>query len=475
MSDLTQRVSKLTQGNANVLKDRGDIITGDGEQTVRLINPNVGGASDGKALVLDSTQPTGLAWGDVVAPGGISNVTGSDGVTVTTPGVGVRNATNDLVTGTPVAQIDAQSASTIGIESVGDMNVVATGVGADINFNANNNVSATAVADFGVSSGSATFNVANDIGLTLGGTFDVNAGIDATIDAVGNISLTSDLDLSLSTTANGDINLDTNGTGDLNVTPNHDELHTVGRNFTVTASGSGGINLTSDGGDISLNSDQTDVNIRAGVVSGAGDVVINSKGAANSITLEPLLAGDVNLNTNGVGDVNVQSGGTINMDATLGVTVDTPASIALTSVGALSLTSTGGAIDLTTLNSNITATTVGTGDIVVNSNHDELHTIGRNLTVNAKGSGGASIGTEIGNLVLDAGTVDQTAETRLMPRGSAPAATLTFRIWNGAGAGQQDGNINPSGGSVVDAEVRSTVAAILDYLHGWGWVTNPSP
>ncbi len=474
MSDLTQRVSKLTQGNANVLKDAGDIITGDGEQTVRLINPNVGGTSDGLALVLDSTQPTGLAWAAVVAPGGISNVTGSDGVTVTTPGVGVRNATNDLVTGTPVAVIDAISLSTVDINGAGDINVAAS-AGGDIILSAANNIALSSVADLDVTANGALMDVANDIVLNPGGAFDVNVGLDATIDANGNISLTSDLDLSLSTTANGDINLDTNGTGDLNVTPNHDELHTVGRNFTVTASGSGGINLTSDGGDISLNSDQTDVNIRAGVVSGAGDVVINSKGAANSITLEPLLAGDVNLNTNGVGDVNVQSGGTINMDATLGVTVDTPASIALTSVGALSLTSTGGAIDLTTLNSNITATTVGTGDIVVNSNHDELHTIGRNLTVNAKGSGGASIGTEIGNLVLDAGTVDQTAETRLMPRGSAPAATLTFRIWNGAGAGQQDGNINPSGGSVVDAEVRSTVAAILDYLHGWGWVTNPSP
>ena len=474
MSDLTQRVSKLTQGNANVLKDQGDIITGDGEQTVRLINPNVGGASDGKALILDSTQPTGLAWADVVAPGGISNVTGSDGVTVTTPGFGVRNATNDLVTGTPVAVVDAESLSTVDIVGAGDITVTANG-GGDIVLDADNNVSLTGGGDLQVTTNGATMDVVNDITLNPGGVLDANVGGDATIDAVGNIGLTSDLDITLTTTANGDISVTTNGTGDLNVTPNHDEIHTVGRNFSVTAAGAGGINLTSNGGDISLNSDQADVNIRAGVVGGAGDVIINSKGAGNSITLEPLLGGAINLQTNGLGDVNIQSTGTLNVDTDLGVTVNTPASILLDSVGALSLVSTGGAIGLTTIDGDITVATIGTGDVIVNPNRDETHTIGRNLTVNAKGSGGASIGTEIGNLVLDAGTVDQTAETRIMPRGSAPAATLTFRIWNGAGAGQQDGNIGPSGGTVIDAEARSTLTTLLDYFHAWGWLTNPSP
>jgi hypothetical protein len=139
----------------------------------------------------------------------------------------------------------------------------------------------------------------------------------------------------------------------------------------------------------------------------------------------------------------------------------------------------------------IQATDAGAGDIeldagrdlLVNAIRDEVHavardenhTVGRNFSLSVAGASGASIFTTIGNLNLDAGTVDDTAETRIMPRSGAPAATLKLRFWNGAGAGQQDGNISPAGGGTVDAECRTAVDTILGYLYAWGLVTNPVP
>ncbi len=62
-----------------------------------------------------------------------------------------------------------------------------------------------------------------------------------------------------------------------------------------------------------------------------------------------------------------------------------------------------------------------------------------------------------------------------MPTAGAPAATRTFRIWDGVGSGQRDGAIQPAGGVVIDAEMRTQFSVLLDYLFDWGWLSNPVP
>lgn len=98
---------------------------------------------------------------------------------------------------------------------------------------------------------------------------------------------------------------------------------------------------------------------------------------------------------------------------------------------------------------------------------DETHTIGRNFSLSADGATGVTIAATTGNLVLAAGTGDAAGEVRISPTGAAPAAGLTFRIWDGAGAGQVtiDTGISDS----------ATLGQLLDALFAWGWITNPTP
>ena len=269
--NLKQRLQRLIAGQANIVKDVGDIIVGDGQQTVRLKNPNVGGASDGFALVLDSTQPTGVVWSPATGVAGIMNVTGSDGVTVTTPVVGVRNATNDLVTGTPVAQVDAQSAGNIDLDAANNWSAT----GGEIALASADAVDVTGAGAVTIESTGNNVDVEANVNIILnsGGTLDIDAGTNITVNTPGNFNVTTNAgDIALGSSGGGDINLDTVGTGDLNATINHDEIHTVGRNFTVNAAGTLGINLDASGGDVSIQAEQTNVIIRAGNVGGTGVV-----------------------------------------------------------------------------------------------------------------------------------------------------------------------------------------------------------
>jgi hypothetical protein len=203
-----------------------------------------------------------------------------------------------------------------------------------------------------------------------------------------------------------------------------------------------------------------------------GNVLVDAP--AGRVDMTPATA--FTLNTDGVAwDVTNTihfTAGVFDVDAA-GVTIDalTGNNIAITaeSPGA-------GQINLTCAGSGTMTLQTASGDLSILSGRDELHTVGRNFSLVAQGSGGASIGTEIGNLTLDAATSDHTGEVRIQPRGSSPAAGETFRIWDGAGASQVNGaTLLPSGGSVVDTELRAVHQLLVEALYAWGWVSNPEP
>lgn len=189
-SDLKDRVGVMTGGNANLIQNPGDLLTGDGDQCTYLRNPNVGGASDGLVLTLDSTADEGISWQPGGGGGGgITNVTGADGVTVSTPSLGVRQAHNDLVTGTPVANVAANT--------TGSANVSVTAGGGSVVVEA-----LTGPVTIRTTGGGA-------------GTVTVSGGTDVQVSAGR----------------------------DMFFAPTRDETHTVGRNWGVTAAGSGGAGI----------------------------------------------------------------------------------------------------------------------------------------------------------------------------------------------------------------------------------------
>jgi len=345
MSKESNQIGRRTAGNANIVSILGDIISSDGIQALRVPL-----GTPGQFLGVDLTQDCGLGWS---TPGGGGTLTFSDGVTRS-----ADNVTNDLVTGTPVTEVDAV-----------------------VNF------------------------------ATDDSTFQMN-GTD------GGIALTA-----------GD---DGSGRG------------TIG--------------------------------ILGGIVSIEGETSVDVDGGPGAVTLTNDTGDRVRVTaTDGVELVTV-AGNDISLDSNVGIDVTALGLIQITAGGSFGVTATD-AIQLNALGAGgfgITLVTGGTGDININPNHDELHTIGRNFTLTAAGSGGVSIEATNGNLTLDAGPGDGTAETRIMPTVAAPAATRTFRIWNGVGTGQ--GTIlSPTTGTVVDVEARNALDALLELMHDWGWVTNPNP
>ncbi len=279
MSDLKDRVSILTAGNANVLAAKGDLITGDGQQTVvKRASTGV----DGQVLTLDSSQPDGLSWAAAAPVGSITNVTGSDGVTVTTPSVGVRNATNDLVTGVQVAEINGNVTGDARIEVA----IGGTGSFTVVNDQGNSELLLDGSGTVLLSKDASKFEIAPtglitidsgtaNLHLDAGAALDLDAATVVTVDAPGNISVVSSGgDVSLQSGTNADINLTSVGTGDINVTGSHDEIHTVDRNFSLTAGGAGGITLSATLGDIAMEAPQNDIIMRAGATGGTGEIAL---------------------------------------------------------------------------------------------------------------------------------------------------------------------------------------------------------
>lgn len=328
-----------------------------------------------------------------------------------------------------------------------------------------------------------------------------SSGVRKTLNNVTNDLVTGDAvsALSVHTNGNGLISVGEDGSGDFEIDNGESGalFLMTGAGLVRLAQGSQKLEFTS-AGVINLTG-SAQLNITAGIDyvlnvgqdeyhSAVRDIFVNV--GRHQVTDVP--AGNLSF-TNGGGktsfvsannfEVTDSSGNNsaINLNATTGGFIasnDQGSRYVILADGSMQISGGGTAaqIDISTsANNDINVTTNGTGDFNLTIAHDELHTVGRNFGVTAAGATGSFIDASNGNLTLDAGSIGGTGEVRLMPTAGAPAATRTFRIWNGAGAGQQDGNINPVGGTVIDAEVRSTVAAILDYLHGWGWVTNPSP
>lgn len=373
MTDLKDRVGVITGGNANLIKDPGDIITGDGNQTVYLRNPNVGGASDGFALVLDSSTEEGLNWAPAAGGTGLTDVTGSDGVTVTSPTLVTRNATNDLVTGVDVAQVNMDSLGPVTIDApAGAGNGIA--LLATFSGTANENPKLTLGNSGGAGAARATLggNLALITSVVQSRLFQ-NDGVDS-----ANVSVTSGA-----------------------VTAESPKGMALVSGVTLPALADGEIDIEALS-DIRLNSDAS-ITLTGGYVDGSGNV--------------NLLSGSVS------GDIQ------INAQA---------------------------------------------NDLLVTTGRDETHTVGRNFALTASGATGININAENGNTIIDAGSTDGTGEVRIMPTAGVPAATRTFRIWDGAGTGQQT-VLPPSGGAVQDTECRDKLQELLVALFNWGWLSNPLP
>lgn len=354
MSDESNSIRFRTGANDNLLSILGDLVSSDGARTFRVPM-----GTPGQFLAVDLTAECGLSW---LTPSG-NLTTFSDGVTKA-----LNNVTNDLVTGTPVAQVNA-------IANAGDIDLTTSGA-TDINLTSGLAIVATA---------------AGLINLTAGGSFGITATDAIQLNALG---------------AGGfGITLLTGGTGDILVSSS--DRVDIDANALLELTGSG---------------------IR--IVSNPASVLILGSGANTLIAAGSALTATAGGNTSFTANAASNGGFSINTD--------------------------------------------GTGDVSFNASHDETHTVGRNFALTAAGSGGVSIDSTNGNLTLDAGSGDGTAEVRIMPTVSAPAATRTFRIWNGAGDGQGT-VLTPTTGTVVDTEVRAALDSLLQQMHEWGWLTNPNP
>ncbi len=256
MSDLKDRVGVLTGGNANLIPNAGDLITGDGNQTVYLRGD---GVADGLVLTKDSTVEEGMSWQVGGGGGGITNVTGSDGVTVTTPGLGLRNATNDLVTGVDVAQLNVDSLGAASIDTVTQIlltagtNLIGETVAGDIIFNT------PTARNLTLSVNSQETRVVMTDGILIDATNDGSAAA-----AIGEIFLIAATEINLQSGNNEDINLTAPGTGDVTVAATGGDVNlSSGDDFGVSA-----------GGSVLILSQSENLTVQAGSVGGTGEVRI---------------------------------------------------------------------------------------------------------------------------------------------------------------------------------------------------------
>jgi len=204
----------------------------------------------------------------------------------------------------------------------------------------------------------------------------------------------------------------------------------------------------------------------------AGDVLFDVTG------------GDLTLRTNGAGDVRVEAGGDLalvadgnstsdgNIDITAaagsgqvnlaglgfvanlegGVDIEAGEGMTLQAADNLLIHSTGGTVILQS---------DGAHDIQINPSHDEIHTVGRNLTVDAQGSTGISLGASHA-----AGKVFIGATTRVTVQDVAGTGRL-LAFFAGAGAEQQliDGTLPGSGNDAdtVAARVNEIINGLVNY------------
>lgn len=430
MADLKERLALQIAGFANLVSQKGCLVCGDGEQATYLTTT---GIPDGYVLSKDSTSLEGLKW---VAGGG-SSLSFTDGVTNN-----AGTVSNDLVTGVAVDEVDAivnlsGTNSQLHLDTDGTVLLRSgdTGAGTEALTILGGAVTVTGENSFSATGGAGSATLTN----ATNSQFRVNG---------------STGDLELTTTApNTDIIATTSSSGNVDITSGSDA------NTHLKLTAKGGQEFIQLGGGGSANNK---VIIQADGTGANGLVAITGSSAVNIISGAG--NGGIQLNSQGsTGDINILSGLGIQLSADGLIDVVTAnGSIGLASGPADAIGIHAGALG-------VTLDTTGIGDININSNHDEIHTVGRNLTMTVAGSGGASLSTTVGNFTIDAGTGDEDAEVRLMPRGAPPAATLTFRIWDGAGAGQQ-AFLAPSGGSVVDVEMRSVFSQFMDYMVNWGWI-----
>jgi hypothetical protein len=179
--------------------------------------------------------------------GTITDVTGSDGVTVTSPTAATRLATNDLVTGTTVAQLDVDATGDADIVAGGAVHItgdeavtitastgpidIETSSAEEINLISAGriNVHATALAEITGSGVRIVSNPASQLVLGSGANTLLDVGGTLLVTIGGNSSFTADPG------SNGGFIVQADGTGGITFVGDQDEVHTLGRHFSAFA------------------------------------------------------------------------------------------------------------------------------------------------------------------------------------------------------------------------------------------------
>lgn len=246
--------------------------------------------------------------------GGITNVTGSSGIHVT--GSSTKNVTNDLVTGDPVAVINAQSNGTATILAASHLTLQTAGAG---------DILATAARDESHTVGRAfTLTAAGAAGITITTTHASSGAIDVST-VSGDINLTAGDDGKITANAAGDATFKSTGGAMLLQTQGSASLQIdAAAALDINAGASSTIDVA---GDLAI------------VLSGTGGLLLDTKGtgaaAANSI----VVVSDEDFNVTADDDVVVNAGDRITILATNLLTLGGDG-ITLSSTSAL--TATGG-------------------------------------------------------------------------------------------------------------------------------------
>jgi uncharacterized protein (DUF2345 family) len=391
------------------------------------------------------------------------------------------NATAGAVT------IDAAAASNL-TTSAGDLDVSAAAEldldGATVKLDSAGQMDITAAAALNITSAAYDVNASGVVGIdsdstmTLGGSaIDVDAdGGKLALDGSGGIDIgvasdvaididssTLDIDSSGAITIDGTSTFSVDAVGTSNVTTDG----------ALTVSGSTGLNLASDSGEIDLTTRQgnIDINATAGTVDIDGGSGVNLGKAAD-------VAFDID-----TAALDIDSSGAITIDGTSTFSVDAVGTSNITTNGALTvsgstglnLASDGGEIDLTTREGNIdinatagnitvdsggtfSVDAVGTSNVTTNGALTVSGSTGLNI---ASDSGEIDLTTRTGNVDINAtaGTVDIDGATGI---NLGTAADVAFNIDTAALDIDSSGAITIDGTSTfsVDAVGASNVTTI---------------
>jgi hypothetical protein len=510
--DLKDRVGTITAGNANLIVNKGDLITGDGEQCVYL---RADTGANGDVLTLDNTADEGFSW----QPGG-----GGGGSILTTKGdllthdgtTAVRlpvGADGDVLTADSTQPDGIKWAAGGGGGGNGDYaaffrNPVAgfgtIGLDTAVPFSSDGPTSGPAITRFGVLDG--------EFVLAAAATYDISWMV--SVDEAGQLALflddgagylfqpetlagratgtnqISNRVIITTTTPNAKIKIvnHSSSAGALTMTPLPGGTSAGATYLVIMIAGGGAVGPAGPPGASTTGSNGVTVaanNATNDLVTGTSVAQINATTTGDIAITGTGVDSDVTITSSGAaGDMSLVSGADINANATGG--------FAVTSGGTASIISGGGgllqAVDAILIHSTtneVTLLTDATHNLNITAGQDELHTvgrdevdtitrdethvIGRNLSMTAAGSlgitlhathataGNVDVSSDHGDVILEA--PDVTNKLQLQT-----AVTAVISEFGGTGAARSAAIANAAGGTVIDIEARTALNALLTYF-----------